>query len=256
MSFGSLSKHARKFVIDNTPGILTALGVTGALTTAYLTGKASFKAAEIIANAQEKYDFDEKGRPLETQEKVELVWKEYIPAAGVAAATIACIIGANHIGTRRAAALASAYSLSEKAFTEYKDKVVEKVGEKKNQQIHDEIAQDRMSKDPASSSKVVVLTGEILCYDRWSGRYFTSDMETIRKAVNDINAQINNDYYASLTDLYDRIGLDATDESDEVGWNSDKLLDVTFSTMQSDTGKPCLTIAFDVRPIRGFHRVH
>lgn len=256
MNFGGMGKRAGKFVSDNSPGILTALGVTGAITAAYLTGKASFKAAEIINDAQEKYDFDDKGRPLEAQEKVELVWKEFIPAAGTLVMSVACIVGANHIGTRRAAALASAYTLSEKAFAEYKDKVVEKVGEKKEQSIKDAIAQDRVTNNPPTPGNVVFVNGDVLCCDMRSKRYFRSDVQSIRKAVNDTNYQINNNYYASLSDFYDRIGLESTDESDEVGWNSDELLDVSFSTALTENEEPCITFSFQVRPIRDYHRVH
>ena len=41
-------KQAEKFASDNSPAILTALGLTGVLTTAYLSGKASFNAYDIL----------------------------------------------------------------------------------------------------------------------------------------------------------------------------------------------------------------
>jgi hypothetical protein len=73
--------------------------------------------------------------------------------------------------------------------------------------------------------------------------------------MNDVNFKINNDLYASLTDFYDRIGLERTAMSDDVGWNSDKLLNLRFSTVLSEDGRPAISISYDVYPLRGFCRI-
>jgi len=254
MDFGALAKRAGKIARDNSPAILTAIGVTGVVTTAYLTGKATFKAAEILRDAEEirKTEFEED--ELAFQNKFELVWKLYIPAAGSAVMTASAIIFANRIGNRRIAALISAYNISEKAFEEYRDKVLEKMGPKREQTVKDEIAQDRVTKNPVSKSQLVVIQngGTTLCMDLHSGRYFNSDMETIRKAVNDLNAQVINESYASLTDFWDRLGLPRTAESDEIGWSTDRLLEVDYSATLDEHGKPCMTIGFRASPIRGY----
>lgn len=258
MKLGILAKRAGKLANDNSPAILTAIGLTGTVMTAYLTGKASFKAAEII---QQEYDdrisdaggvnrdFD----PAGVKEKVELVWKLFVPAAGTGILTLACIIAANHIGTRRAAALASAYTISEKAFAEYKDKVIEKVGEKKEQGVREELAQDRVNQSPPSR-EVILASGDVLCCDLYTMRYFKSDMESLRRSVNDLNRQLLHDGYASLTDFYDMIGLPKTTESDEVGWTSDTEMDVKFSTALTDTNLPCITFEFRAMPVRRFYK--
>src|ERR1700712_2735448 len=98
LNLNELARQAKKAISDNSPAILTALGVTGTLTVAYLTSKATFKAAEIIA-AEVTLREDEGDTPLDTWDKVDLVWKQYIPAAGIAAMTVAAIVGANHIST-------------------------------------------------------------------------------------------------------------------------------------------------------------
>ena len=259
MDFGALAKRAGKIARDNSPAILTAIGVTGVVTTAYLTGKATFKAAEIL-NQEHIKRFDEADvtgediKPIELQEKFELVWKLYIPAAGSAVMTANAIIFANRIGNRRVAALISAYNISEKAFEEYREKVLEKMGPKREQTVKDEIAQDRVNKNPVSKSQLVVIQngGTTLCMDLHSGRYFNSDMETIRKAVNDLNSQVINESYASLTDFWDRLGLPRTAESDEIGWSTDRLLEVDYSATLDEHGKPCMTIGFRASPIRGY----
>lgn len=258
MTLIEIAKKAEKLAVDNSPAILTAIGVTGTLTTAFLTGKASFKAAEIIADEQYQMDHNqvEVRNELESKEKLVLVWKLYIPAVGTGFLTVVCIIFANHIGTRRAAAVAAAYTISEKAFSEYKEKVVERLGTPKEQKIRDEVAQDRVNKNPGGRDIVVTGGGEVLCYEAFTGRYFKSDMETLKKAQNDLNYTILNDGYASLSDFYSKIDLPGTSFSEEVGWTSDKLLELNFSTVLSEDGRPCISIDFMTAPVRDYYKLN
>jgi hypothetical protein len=248
-------RRVPKLIVDNSPAILTAIGVTGALTTAYLTGRATFKAADLIFEAQLERGYEE---PLELKEKVQLCWKAYIPAAASAVLTVAAIVTSNRVGARRAAALASAFAITEKAFDEYRAKVVEKLGEKKEEAVRAEIAQDRINKSPIGDREVIVTgNGSVLCFDGYSGRYFLSDMETIRKAENDINWQVIHDMYASLSDLYELLGLAPTTVSDEVGWNVDKQLTIKVTSGVTEVlpQKPFLFLDYTTTPIRGYNRL-
>lgn len=252
MNLNLIASRVAKLAADNSTTIFTAIGVTGVITTAYLTGRAAFTAAEIL---QEERDDGRDGEDaLDIREKVELTWKLYIPAAGTGILTVGFIIAANRVGSRRAAAMAAAYTLSERAFSEYRDKIIEKVGEKKEQSYRDDIAQDRVKKSPPR--EVFIIEGNsVLCHDAYSGRYFLSNIEALRKAQNDINHQVLNSYYASLTDFYDKIGLQGTSISDEVGWNSDKMLELQFSAVLTEEVKPCISVGFSVAPIRDYHRL-
>jgi hypothetical protein len=251
VNFSAIGKTLAKFAVDNSPAILTAIGVTGTVVTAYLTGKAAYKANGIIG-MYEPFN----GDPLPLKRKVELTWKLYIPAVSVGCTTIACIILANRVGTRRAAALAAAYSLSEKALEEYKNKVVEKIGERKEQVVRDEIAQDRVNASPPVSREIIITgDGDVLCMDSYSGRYFKSNMEKIRKAENDLNWLIINEESASLTDFYDLIGLSKTDNSDDVGWNLDKTFEIDFSGTLAE-GKPCMVVTFATFPKARYYKAH
>lgn len=252
MNLGDIWVRAQKLTIDNSPAILTGAAVAGTVITAYLTGKASIKASEIIRTEEDTFNLS----PSDTKKKVELVWTLYIPPATTGLLTVACIIGANRIGTRRAAALAAAYTLSEKAFDEYRGKIVEKLGAKKEQAARDELAQERVSRNPATTAQMIIVDGKgVLCYESYTGRYFTNDMETLRKAQNDVNHMVNNNYYASLTDFYNLIGIETTTVSDEVGWNADKLLELKFSAVLTSSGKPCICVDYDVTPIRDYNRL-
>lgn len=252
MTLTGLLKRAEKLITDNSPGILTGLAVAGSVATAYLTGVASMRAARLI---DETEAFGNYG--LEPKEKVILVWRMYLPAVITGGVTVTCIIFSNRIGSRRAAAVAAAYSLTERAFEEYRDKVVEKLGERKEQAIRDEIVQDRMDRHPPVQSQVIVTgTGDVLCTDAYSGRYFNSSVESIRQAQNDVNFQILHDGYASLTDFYDRLGLSSTQISDNVGWNSGRMLEIFFSAALTPEQKPCVSIEFSVEPYHNYTKVY
>lgn len=247
MTLTSLAKRLEKLMVDNSPVILTAIGVTGTLTTAFLTGKATIKACDVI---------DREELWVDNKRAMKRVWKFYIPPASSAAVTIACIILANRIGNRRAAALAAVYAISEKAFDEYRMKVVEKIGEKRERSLRDEVAQDRITNNPVGTREVIITgVGDVLCYEVFTGRYFNSDMEALRKAENDINHEVLHNSYASLTDFYYKIGLRPTGNSDEVGWNADKMLELEFSATISDDGRPCISVDFVVAPVRHYNRL-
>lgn len=252
MNLPAIMKHVEKFVTDNSPTILTALGVTGTVTTALFTGQAVIKAMRVLEEEHQAVGVDL--APL-TKEDVKLVWKLFIPAAVSGAFSIACIIGANRIGTRRAAALATAYSLSEKAFVEYREKIVEKLGEKKEEQVRHELAQDRVTRTPGSN-EVIIASNKVLCFDEYSGRYFESDMETLRRAQNDVNEQVLQNGSASLFDFYKAIGLAPTKYSHEIGWNStwtpSHCCDLKFSAVLSEDGRPCIAIDHLFVPVRDY----
>jgi hypothetical protein len=262
MDFASFFKGSSKIVADNSPAILSAIAVTGTLTTAYLSGRAAFKAAQIIEDAKGNADrdFDKAWDPDELftlKEKALLTWKLYIPAASTVVMTIACIVAANRIGTRRAAALAAAYKFSERATAEYKAKVVEKFGEKKEQAARDELAQERIDKNPPGEGQVIFTgRGEVLCYEACFGRWFLSDMHLLRKAQNETNVVVIQDGYASLSVFYSLIGLDPTTYSDEVGWNTDNILDLKFSTCLAPDDTPCISVDYTVLPVREYSNLH
>jgi Family of unknown function (DUF6353) len=255
--------HKAKFLVnDNSTTILTSVGVAGTVTTAYLTGRATFKAARILEKEQllvaaEETDNSNAPRVLTTFAKVKLVWRHYIPPFIAGVTTITCIIVANKIASKKIAALALSSAISERALQEYKAKVVQKLGEKQDVAIRDEIAQERVLQQPVKSGEVIIAgTGEVLFYDMTTGRYFQSTMEEVKKAVNKVNHELNNFMFTSLTSFYDEIGLPATTYSDSVGWNANQMLEIEFSTVLSSDGRPCITIDFNPVPFVEYDRLH
>lgn len=254
----SVIKMSERFIIDNSPTILSGIAITGTLTVAYLTGKATFKAVDIIEREEAMLlggELTEKMVPLPNKQRAKLVWKCYIPPAVAVVGTISCVVLANHINARRMAALAAAYKLSEKHFGDYKDKVKEIIGDKKEGEIRTAVAQDAVNNNPPGENIINAYGGETLCLDKWTGRYFRSDMQTIRAAENDINkGMYRGRDVATLGDFYDAIGLAAPRCAEAVGWNADAALDLTFDTVMTPGGQPCLVMDFAMTPfpIHGF----
>lgn len=244
----SIARGAQKLVTDNTPAILTGVAVVGVLTTTILAVKATPQAVIDIQHAE-----SERTEPLTKVEMVKLCYKHYIPAAGVGVMTIACIIGASSINSKRHAALISAYTLSEKTFSEYQQKIQENFSESKERKVRDDIAQDDVYTDPPIANKVIVTgAGEHMFKDKLSGQYFKSTVDKVRKAENKLQFELNNNSYASLNDFYGYLGIDHTDVGEELGWQSTDLVEIHFSTVLIDDTTPCIVITYSTTPIRNY----
>ena len=245
---------SKKTISKHSPEILTGLGIAGFITTTVMAVKATPKAMWLI---EEEKDTLEKDK-LTVVETVKVAWKPYIPAAITGVSSVACIIGASSVNYKRNAALATAYQVSRAALSEYKEKVVETIGEKKEKQIRDKVAKDKIEKHPASKTEVIITdNGNVLCYDPLSGRYFNSSIEYIRKVVNDLNFRmIGGEMYISLNEFYNEIGLSDIKRGDDIGWNISRgQIEVSFSSQLSDDGKPCIVIDYMVDPKEDFSKL-
>lgn len=253
IKFKPLIKTIRSGLAKHSPAILTALGITGMIGTTVLAVKATPKALDLIENKKEELDKDK----LTVAETVKATWKCYVPAAITCATSAACLIGASSVHTKRNAALATAYKLSESALIEYRDKVVETIGEKKEQSVRDAIAKDHVEKNPVTNNEVIITDkGYTLCYDELSGRYFYSDIEKIKKAANELNRQMLNDMYVSLNELYYELGLEGTKLGEQMGWNVDRgLIDLKFSATVSADDRPCIVLDYRVPPMYDYQNM-
>lgn len=252
MDLNKLVKTLGAAAKKHTPEILTGIGVAGLLATTVMAVKATPKALMLIHEKEDDLKVDR----LNATETVKAAWKCYIPSAVTGVASVACIIGASSVNAKRNAALATAYTLSETALKEYRSKVIETVGEKKEQTIKDAITKDKLDKHPVDRSEIIVTEkGETLCYDIFTGRYFKSDVDKLKRAVNDLNEQLLNDGSVSLNDFYYLIGLDSVKRGDDLGWDTRKgQVRLEFSSQLASDGTPCLVLDFAVAPIYDYYR--
>ena len=262
---GTLTKHS--------PEILTGFGIAGMLTTVVLAVKATPKAMELIEEEKERLNEElqlqakrlhrDEYEPVEELTKLETIkvaWKPYIPAIVTGAVSTACLIGASATNYKRNTALAVAYQATATTLAEYKEQVIETIGEKKERTIREKVAQKKLDKNPEVTKEVIITgSGEVLFVEPVSMRCFTSDIEKVRKAFNDLNYRmvVGMEEYISLSELYDEIGLPRTSVSDDIGWNlgKDGPVEFDFHPTTTSEGKPALMLDYHIAPRRGFERL-
>ena len=225
--------------------VLLSVGAgVGTLATAYLVARASFKACDVIRHEEKIW-----GTPTERKERViqrtKLVWKFYIPPAIAGVSTVGLIVGANRTGIKKVLAAQTALAVSERVYNEYRDKVIEEYGDRKDQSIRDQIAEERVKATAPGPDIMISGPGNVLCCEMYTGRYFTSDMETLRKAQNELNSKLLAHDLATFDDFYEMIGLARTSSSGNLGWKSTKLMKLEFSTVLTEDGRPCLTFEYN-----------
>lgn len=256
-NLANLFKKAQLMATKHSPKILMGGGIAGMITTTVLAVKATPKALALIEEEKLRKYKESEDDSITKIEVVKVAWKPYIPAVVTGAASIMCLVGSTSVSARRTAALAAAYQISETALAEYREKVVETIGEKKEQLVRDKVAKDKIEKNPVSKSEVIVTNdGVTLCFDPISGRYFKSNIDKIKRAENELNKRMLHDItgYVSLNEFYDELGLDRTAIGDDLGWNVDKLIDMGFSSQINDNGEPSIVLDYTVAPKYDYSR--
>ena len=253
----TMSKHS--------PEILTGFGIAGMVTTTVLAVRATPKAMELIEEEKHRqnYELCKEARDnnqencsqinhLRPVEAIKVAWKPYVPAMITGVLSISCLLGASSVNVRRNAALAAAYKLSESTLADYREKVVETIGEREKE-VREKVAESHLHKNPVTKSNVIVTdNGETQFYDPLSGRYFKSETEKVNAAVNSLNKSMIQDVggYISLNELYDELGIDQVELGDTLGWNLDKgLIDISFTSKIADNGKPCIVLDYINPPV-------
>lgn len=259
MIFRDLFQSGLKMANANAPALLTAFGTVGVVTTAVLTGRATYKAANVIRDEQEKRRLHE-GNTMTDEylavpktDRVKLVWPLYISAVTSGAVTCAAVVLAHRVSSKRAAALAAAYALSEGRLEEYQDKVKEKFGIKKEKEARDEIVAEKVQREYDEGTVIFSPNeGKMLIRDDYSGRFFWSTREKVNQAVNEINREILMNITGSQTvsDFYDLIELEHVSTSNEFGWNTNELCEIDWSTTTTPDGSTAVhSFEFVNRPI-------
>lgn len=264
INFEKFFKETQFLLSKYSPEILTGIGIAGMITSTIFAVKVTPKAFDLISDLKKEQwqnitteqaeELHKNGevdlKPITKIDIVKATWKCYVPTFTIGLTSIACLIGANSVNNRRNAALATAFKISETALREYKNKVIETIGEEKEKVLSSKIDEDKIRNNPVDSSQVYLTEkGNVLCYDSMSGRYFKSDINVIESAVNKVNKQMLTEMYISLNDFYSELGLKGTYVGDDLGWNvDDGLLRINFGSQIADDGTPCVVINYNVEP--------
>lgn len=273
LNLSNFAKNISAKLGANAPGITIGLGTGAILVAGVMVGVATPKAMKLIEDAQvvktkrfkqmrEKAPDDAVMDETDELTWVEIIkagWKPYAPAIMTAVVGVACIVGGTRANARRNAALSAAYTVVEQTLNDYTAKTKEIVGEKKEKEIRDAIAEDELKKHPLSGCNVVRMPkcGKTLCYDVRSREYFMSDYNTIKKVENDLNRRLRSEMFISLNEVYDEFGIVHDDElGDDIGWNVDNELEFTISSKIAENNEPCLVVNYVIAPRYDFRNLH
>lgn len=235
----------KKTVSKTNPKLLIAVGIGGFVATAVLAGKAAVKANELINEKKEELNVDK----LDPKELVKTTYKCFIPPMVSGVLSTACILGANSMHAKRTAALATAYQVAQVGINEYKDSVVELIGEEKEKEIAKRTVEKKVSKIEKTEKQNCDIdlnkNDLVLCYDVFAGRGFYSNKNKIMAAVNEVNSKIYHENSASLNYFYECAGAKPNKLGELMGWNTSfRRISVDIYGDVTKEGVPYLAVEF------------
>lgn len=217
------------------------------IATSVMAVKATPKALKLIEEAK-----DEKGEDLTKMEVVQVAGPVYIPSIIVGIGTLTCIFGANILNKRQQAALISAYTLLDRSYKNYENKVKELYGDDTDDHIREELAKDKYEEN-----NITVEDDKQLFYDQFSERYFESTMENVIRAEYIINRKISLHGRVRLNEFYEALDIPQVDYGKYIGWSYDGLMEMTrndwldfeHTKVVMDDGLECYIITMSVDPM-------
>lgn len=241
-------KTIKPLMVKHEPEILMSMGLVGLVSSIFLAANATAKATKVVE--EERYRLNKE--KLTKTEIIKAVWKLYIPTAVLTVVSVPCVIAGNRVSSKRNAALAAAYTLSETALEEYQNKTKEIVGEKKEKEIRDSVSQDKVNKDYKPSSVLLTNGGDSLFKDELSGRYFKSSWNAIQKAANELNQKaIAGSDITTVNDWFEALGLEPIDGMDHLGWrvyDGRGLIQIELGSCLTPDNIPCGCIQYTNQP--------
>lgn len=244
-------RHAGKKLEEKSPTILVVLGIGGVVSGTVMIARATPKARDILEDAGLK-DVSVKDVP----DVVALTWREYLPGIATEALGIFAIVASHRIMTERTVALTGTVATGQALLRAYQEEMAATVSEEAVEKIRGNVAERQLTpireEDPDAENQLLYMdkVGRIctdLFYDGLSGRYFISDLQTVRSRVNDFNEAILKDVvgYGSVNDWYYELGLDMTDmPGDILGWNAQNKLEIRYDTKVALNGRPCIVLDY------------
>lgn len=256
MDIYKIVRSGYKKVSPHLPKILTGIGIV-------LGGAAVISAAKETPRYLELEKERKESGDDSVKAKCKVVAKSYWKTATLYAISSASLIGSNYVSARRQAALSAVCATATEALRSYKGYVAKELGEQKFSELQDKVAQDIIDKTPEttkSSMEICPEDGLYPCYDEWSGRYFWSNEDRIRKVCAEISAEMLVENWVSLNEYYSKpeIGLSSTDAGEALGWNVandafvDHNIEPTFSSGSMPDGKPCKVVNFLTPPTTNY----
>lgn len=232
----TVKKHER--------GLLTCLTIGAEIYAIYRAAKDGPKYKEILETMPEDATFFDKAKALAPAAAPAIV------AGTVSIASSALMYRECGETIRGLADAAYVAKVAKEEFVEHTEKVV---GPEKTKEIHESIAAGRAPAVSAVGIDSVIVTGHgnDLFLDDWSGRYFFSDINFIKKTVNDLNYQLMNEMSISLNEYYAYLGIPSIGSGREFGWYMDygKMIEIDIDSGLTESDKPFTIISFKNMPL-------
>ena len=204
----------------------TVLSVIASASVIGITVLTALKTKEAVLKVNEIEK--KRGEKLTKKEVVKTVAPVYIPVVALDVATITCILGANSLNRQQQASLISAYALTERAYSRYKEKVVETYGEDAHKKIMDELAVTEAKKTYISGQNFTTICSldfddeneeKHLFYDKFSMRYFTTTFSQVLQAEYHLNRNFVVGWGENyVNEFYEFLGLEPIKELGSYGW--------------------------------------
>lgn len=184
------------------------------------------------------------------KDKVRMSWKDYIPSAASYVTTVTSVVGLHVTHTAKLNSALSALGIATNVAETYKTVTTDTVGEKKAGEIREKVNEILLKQPQEDVIHQDIVTGGsgTLCLDTASGRYFVSDIETIRQRINDFNASLLGSSWMTLNEFYNALGLPDIGIGDDIGWVPDKIVEPIFGSALTPEGEPALVLDFTTGP--------
>lgn len=261
----------------NKPAVLSGFAIASLWGTIWYTYKHAPIAHDILVQGREDMRYvkpgDKESKRAVVKETTVRMLPHVLPIVIGGGAATACMLGSTMESNKRIATISAAYALSDSALKELNAKMNDILGEQKAKKVKDAIAQDHLKKsekklkETGGSLPVVVAgSGDVLCMDGYTGRFFYSNYEKIGQAINEISERCRCEMYVSLNEFYDALrdrgaNLARVPIGDDFGWNSDDLMDrgrlpIEISACLTETNAPCLCVEYEVGLRNDYRNLH
>lgn len=241
------------FVGRNSTTILTGAGIASFMSSIAFAIKSTRTAGWVYEKASDEAMYMDAPKIKKAAHVAKAVVPLYIPTIVSAGVGTACVIFANKINLDDKAALIAACSMYHDGLKTYQEKVVERLGDGAHEEIMEAIASEDADILETVDREDIPGHGDTLIYDHVTGRYFLGDKHLVEQAEAHITKKLMDEATARINDFYEALGLeDISNVGDALGWDASRCtLDIRYSSMLDENGRPCLVINYDVCLVSG-----
>ena len=264
---GKVEKHS--------PEILMGVGVVGVVATTVTACRATMKLNDIldecvetrdkIKSVQENPEYEDRYSEEDAQKDLTInyvqtgvkIAKLYAPSVALGVLSVGCLLGSHNVMQKRNAALSAAYLTVDKSFKEYKQRVIDRVGEEVEKEIRYGIKAEEVVEtvtDEEGNETTVTETVNTMNPTLYSdyARFFDAaspcwqndpeyNLMFLRAQQQYANDLLRAKGRLFLNDVYEMLGLEKSKAGQIVGWvydpenpNGDNFVDFGIYDMSKE----------------------